>query len=672
MKETANKIKELQKPTIVFLTIIYAMMYILWRIFFTLPKNWGKLSLILGAVLIVCELLTIVEALLHFYNAYKVSVPEKPELTDDLFPEVDVFIPTHSESPELLFKTINACQKMSYPNQAKVSIYLCDDGNRIEMEELAERMGIRYFASKEAKHAKAGNLNYGIERTKAPYLVFFDADMIPTRNFLVETIPYFFIPRMIKEKEHWRIRTKDDEAYEGKEIGYLQTRQAFYNPDLFQNNLSLKEEITNDQDYFHREVNVARMNLNGVMFAGTNGIFSRKALSEVGGFSTHSITEDLATSIEVLATQNYQGLAIDKELAHGLAPTTAKGLINQRKRWGQGAAQSIVRFDFLKKKLSLKTKFAFSMTYIYWWTFLRRLVFIMSPMVAALFKLHIADIEFWELIIIVLPWLAFYDYSLKKMSRRRQNAFHSALTDTVLFPYLIIPMITATLKLSNKTFKVTPKIMNDKRNSSFIYALPHIFLLFLSFLSASIYAHDVFIEHNFRAIILLWWVIYNGILLLNAVIFYYGKRESVEDQLMKISVNLPLWMDCEERHIQTERMGESYLTIKNEGRLPDNLRLEIDNGERKFLIEIEKSDMQINNEVVLFEIANLNEEDRRDYFDFLYNRPTTLPQKNSISLIKDLRIIALIIVTFTVSKINTVVTQFAVLFNQKKGMSGEQ
>ncbi len=141
---------------------------------------------------------------------------------------------------------------------------------------------------------------------------------------------------------------------------------------------------------------------------------------------------------------------------------------------------------------------------------------------------------------------------------------------------------------------------------------------------------------------------------------------------MKISVNLPLWMDCEERHIQTERMGESYLTIKNEGRLPDNLRLEIDNGERKFLIEIEKSDMQINNEVVLFEIANLNEEDRRDYFDFLYNRPTTLPQKNSISLIKDLRIIALIIVTFTVSKINKVVTQFAVLFNQKKGMSGEQ
>ncbi|MCR1942606.1 glycosyltransferase [[Clostridium] symbiosum] len=116
------------------------------------------------------------------------------------YPDVDILIATHNEETELLYKTVNGCRHMDYPDKSKVHIYICDDGNRPEMAELSKKMRVGYFGLADNKEAKAGNLNHAIGKTTSPWIVTFDSDMIPTHNFLMETVPYIFLPRMKKRK----------------------------------------------------------------------------------------------------------------------------------------------------------------------------------------------------------------------------------------------------------------------------------------------------------------------------------------------------------------------------------------------------------------------------------------------------------------------------------------
>jgi cellulose synthase (UDP-forming) len=71
--------------------------------------------------------------------------------------------------------------------------------------------------------------------------------MIARREFLLETVPYFFLPR-VKELPDgsWALRSPE-ETDGGYKIGFIQTPQSFYNPDLFQFNLYSERNIPNEQ-----------------------------------------------------------------------------------------------------------------------------------------------------------------------------------------------------------------------------------------------------------------------------------------------------------------------------------------------------------------------------------------------------------------------------------------
>lgn len=60
----------------------------------------------------------------HFTRLRRKSIPEKPVLPLDWFPDVDVFIATHNESADLLYKTVNGCKHMRYPDRKKC-IFTC-------------------------------------------------------------------------------------------------------------------------------------------------------------------------------------------------------------------------------------------------------------------------------------------------------------------------------------------------------------------------------------------------------------------------------------------------------------------------------------------------------------------------------------------------------------------
>ncbi|NCU42651.1 MAG: glycosyltransferase, partial [Candidatus Moranbacteria bacterium] len=152
-------------------------------------------------------------------------------------------------------------------------IYLCDDNKRKEMKELADKLGVGYFDREDNKGAKAGNLNNALRQTDSPYVVTFDADMIPQKEFLMKTVPYFVDCEIKNEKLEEEDKVK---------LAILQTPQSFYNTDLFQFFFYSEKRIPNEQDYFYKDIQVSRTKSNSVIYGGSNTVLSREALLDVG------------------------------------------------------------------------------------------------------------------------------------------------------------------------------------------------------------------------------------------------------------------------------------------------------------------------------------------------------------------------------------------------------
>ncbi len=264
-------------------TAVATVIYLGWRTFFTLPFDYGLISIIVALILLICEIVAGFESLEQYLNMVNVNDPEAPVIPESWFPEVDILIMTHNEDTELIYKTANACRYLDYPDKTKLHIFICDDNNRPEMKALAEELGVGYHGLSGNKHAKAGNMNNAIGKTSSPLIATFDADMIPRSCFLMETVPYFFLPKMKKNEAGVWVEREEAEIDPDYKIGFIQAPQAFYNPDLFQYNLYSENRIPNEQDYFFREINVGRNRSNSALFVGSNAVFSRRALNEVGG-----------------------------------------------------------------------------------------------------------------------------------------------------------------------------------------------------------------------------------------------------------------------------------------------------------------------------------------------------------------------------------------------------
>lgn len=511
-----------KKLPLSWLTIGACSLYLLWRLFFTLPLDQGFVALIGGILLFIAEFFSTVEALVNLKCMSGNKKIKKPVVPTPLFPDVDVLIATHSEETELLRKTVNGCLHMDYPDRSKVHIYLCDDANRPEIKQLASDMGIGCFQLEKNTEAKAGNLNNALRHTDSPLIVTFDADMIPRKEFLKETVPYFFLPKMIqKEDGTWRMRT-EEEIDENFKMGFVQTPQNFYNPDLFQFNFGCEDKIPNEQDYFFKEVNVGRNATNTPIYAGSNTMITRQSLEEVGYIHTNNITEDFATGIDI-QSRGYTCIAISEVLASGLAPNDFGQLIQQRQRWGRGCVQTLMSQDFWASKLPFWSKMSYLNCLSYWWTFGRRAVFILAPILFVLFDLVLIKTTFKELLFIWLPSYLIFNHAVKSLSGKIRVNRWSNIVDTIMFPYLIFPILYETLGLSLRKFAVTDKGNTVKRNTSIKYAIPHILLMGATGLGLIKSISEILTTGNYQSAFVIFWLLTNGYYLLMAILFMTGR-----------------------------------------------------------------------------------------------------------------------------------------------------
>ena len=622
------------------LMTVTSVIYILWRLFFTLPLHAGIVSLIAGIALFAAEFISMLEAVIHYICMSKDKAPEFPVIPESEYPHVDVLIATHSEEPELLFKTINGCKHMEYPDPSKVHIYLCDDNDRPEMAKLAQKMGVGYFGLSGNKLAKAGNLNNALSKTDSPLVVTFDADMIPRSSFLMKTVPYFFLPEMISEDGVWRKRTEEELDPDYK-IGFVQTPQSFYNPDLFQFNFFAESNIPNEQDYFFKEVNVGRNSSNSAIYAGSNTLISRRALEEVGGIRTKTITEDFATGIDIQA-KGYTCFAIDEVLASGLAPDDFPNLLKQRQRWGRGCVQTIRSSRFLFGKLPFLSKLSYLSCLLYWWTFLRRIVYILSPILFTVFGVLVVRTELWGILLIWLPSYLIYNHSLRLLSGKVRDQKWSNIVDTILCPYMILPILAETFGIRMRTFFVTSKEKTGTKSAKIIYAIPHLILLAASIVGIYFSIERLMLYKNILGLVVLFWLCMNTYFLTMAVFFLLGRINYRSSERFQAEIPVTFSVGTRRVHGTTCDISENGLSFVTD--FPEFLHGIVD-----FELRDGKWAARVSGEVVQVgqfgnqwkygvKLAELPFEEQENYAQIVFDRLPTLATEIKTSAAKDLMV----------------------------------
>lgn len=622
------------------LMTVTSVIYILWRLFFTIPIGYGMVSLVAGITLFSAEFISMLEAIIQYICMNGDKKPEFPVIDKEDYPHVDILIATHSEETELLFKTVNGCKHLDYPDWSKVHIYLCDDSDRPEMAKLAHDMDIGYFGLSDNKLAKAGNLNHAMSKTDSPLIVTLDADMIPRSNFLLETVPYFFLPEMILEDGVWRKRTEEEIDPDYK-IGFVQTPQSFYNPDLFQFNFFAENNIPNEQDYFFKEVNVGRNSSNSAIYAGSNTVISRRALEEVGGIRTKTITEDFATGIDIQA-KGYTCFAIEKVLASGLAPDNFPDLLKQRQRWGRGCVQTIRSFKFLFGKLPLLSKLSYLSCLLYWWTFLRRIIYILSPIFFAVFEVLVVKMDIWGILLIWMPSYFIYNYSLKLMSGKTRDQKWSNIVDTILCPYMILPILAETIGLRMKKFHVTRKEKTVSKSAKLVYAIPHMILLLATAIGIFFCIAQMVRDHNILGFVVLFWLCMNAYFLTMAVFFLLGRINYRSAERFYAEIPVSFYVGNREVVCKTCDISEFGFAFKTD--FPEFV-----NGVKTFTLRDGKWTAKIRGEVVhvaqmgnqwkySLKLQPLTFEEKMDYNQIIYDRFPTLSTEIKTNALKDLKV----------------------------------
>src|SRR5438309_236275 len=115
------------------------------------------------------------------------------------FPKVTVQIPVYNEAVAL--RCIEKCMNFDYPKD-KFEIVVADDSDENKNQDMIDEFiencpdNVKLVRRKTRKGFKAGALNNALKYSSGDYIVIFDSDFTPKRNFLKKII----IPFLSDEK----------------------------------------------------------------------------------------------------------------------------------------------------------------------------------------------------------------------------------------------------------------------------------------------------------------------------------------------------------------------------------------------------------------------------------------------------------------------------------------
>lgn len=346
MKKSVKPLKKSWIWIFFSLTFFSILLYLIVRITYFLLADYLWYEKILAFLLLMAETFILVHSFGYFLYIFQLKLKGKTRYRPTDFsvfkdcPPLAIIVPSYKEPLSILRNTLVCCYNIRYPNK---HIYLLDDTRyelpwdtpenkkkyKRDIEDLCEDLGVNLFRSN-WHGAKAGKINdflqfldgnilpgfdyqqfessEKIEPSK--YLIIFDADMNPFPDFAEDLI----------------------EVMEDKpKLGFIQTPQYYTNFDT--NRVANAAGV--QQSVFYEYICEGK-SLRGSMFCcGTNVLFRRETLMDIGGFDETSVTEDFATSLKIHA-KGWESLYINRVLAFGMGPEDLGAYFKQQFRWGYG------------------------------------------------------------------------------------------------------------------------------------------------------------------------------------------------------------------------------------------------------------------------------------------------------------------------------------------------
>ncbi|TDT63855.1 cellulose synthase catalytic subunit [Frigoribacterium sp. PhB116] len=387
-------------PVMVLLVLIATLGILLYAQFLLNPSNRG--DILPYAMIIVAEAILVVQTLFAMwtilsggqdprdfdFHATQDTLYDEDEIdrlglrgTPHLWPMrvagekivADVFITVYGEELAKIATTVQAALALKGEHRT----WVLDDGRSDEVRDLAAQLGARYIRRLSSNGAKAGNVNHALAIAKGDYFAIFDADFVPETDFLFETVPFF-----VDEK-----------------VAFVQTPQTYGN---------LTSLVSRGAGYmqtvFYRFIQPGRNRFNAAFCVGTNVIFRRSAIDEIGGIDTDSKSEDVWTSLH-LHEAGWKSIYIPMTLAVGDAPETIEAYSKQQLRWATGGFEILFRHNPLspRRTLTMDQRLQYFVTATNYLTGIAPLLLLMVPPMEIFFDLRPMNLH-----ISVLQWFLFY------------------------------------------------------------------------------------------------------------------------------------------------------------------------------------------------------------------------------------------------------------------------
>ncbi|HVD19822.1 MAG TPA: glycosyltransferase family 2 protein [Propionibacteriaceae bacterium] len=286
---------------------------------------------------------------------------------------VDVFITVYGEERSKIRATAAAAMAI----KGKHRTWILDDGRSDDVQALAEELGCHYVRRLSSNGAKAGNINHALSITRGEFFCVFDADFVPKPEFLVETVPFFV----------------------NSNVAFVQTPQTYGN---------LINMVSRGAGYmqavFYKFIQPGRNHFNAAFCVGTNVIFRRAAINDIGGIYTDSKSEDVWTSL-MLHERGWKTIYIPKTLAVGDAPETIEAYTKQQLRWATGGFEIMLTHNPLspRRKLTTDQRIMYLVTATHYLTGIAPALLLLVPPLEIFFDLRPVNLS-----IDVTTWLTFY------------------------------------------------------------------------------------------------------------------------------------------------------------------------------------------------------------------------------------------------------------------------
>ena len=237
--------------------------------------------------------------------------PRPPRLSAP--PPVSVVVPAFNEAA-VIEQTVLALAASSYPS---LEIVIVDDGSTDHTAAIVERLGLpRVRVVRQANTGKAGALNTAIARARHDIIVSVDADTLFEPETVAILVDALAAPGVGAVAGNTKVAYRDRRLGRWQHIEYV----IGFNLD-------------------RRLYDVL-----GCMptVPGAVGAFRRRALEDVGMFSSDTLAEDTDVTI-ALGRAGWRVAYEAHAVAHTETPATLRALWRQRVRWTHGTLQSVYK-----------------------------------------------------------------------------------------------------------------------------------------------------------------------------------------------------------------------------------------------------------------------------------------------------------------------------------------